>query len=56
MAFETKYIKEYEGKIPREEEEKWLNLGYNVVYNIKENKTYIWKKIEIKKIGSNEPL
>jgi len=56
MAFETKYIKEYEGKIPREEEERWLNLGYNVIYNIKENKTYIWKKIEWKKIGSNEPL
>ena len=56
MAFETKYIKEYEGQIPREEEEKWLNQGYNVVYNIKENKTYIWKKIEWKKIGSNEPL
>jgi hypothetical protein len=56
MAFETKYIKEYEGKIPREEEEKFLKEGYNVVYNIKENKTYIWKKVEIKKIGSNEPL
>jgi len=28
MAFEIKYIKEYEGKIPREEEQRWLNEGY----------------------------
>ena len=48
MAFETKYIKEYEGKIPEEEEEKWLSEGYAVIYNIKENKTYIWKKVEWK--------
>ena len=50
MVFETKYVKEYEGKIPPEEEEKFLNEGYAVVYNIKENKTYIWKKIEWKEI------
>jgi hypothetical protein len=46
MAYETIYIKEYDGKIPQEEEERWLNEGYGVLYDIKENKTYILKKIE----------
>jgi len=39
----TELIKEKEGRISKEEADRWKADGYNVVYSEKDNKTYIWE-------------
>jgi len=36
-------VTEREGKLSKEEVDKLISEGYNVVYVEKDNKTYIWK-------------
>jgi len=44
-------VTEREGKLSKEEVDKLISEGYNVVYVEKENKTYIWKSASAKSSG-----
>jgi hypothetical protein len=39
------FIKEHDGKLSDEEVKELKQEGYNVSYNEKENKTFIWKNV-----------
>ena len=46
-------IKEREGRLSKEETDKLIAEGYNVVYSENDNKTYYWKSARSEKGGVN---